>query len=149
MKCLVIGRGPWGRNIAKTLRELRQDVTVVGSTDMLPLSDAAFIATPASTHCSLIQAMFSAGVPVFCEKPMAVGIAEATFLLEMWERAGKPVFLVDHLQLFNEDVEDAKVESELNIYAEGPGPFRPDCSGLWDWGSHAVAEALYLCNATK
>lgn len=149
MNCLVFGRGPWGRNIARTLNELGHKATVVSRGASFSFADAAFIATPVSTHRELVAQMFKNGVPVFCEKPMVMGIAEAVFLRDAWERNNKPVFLVDHLQLFNEDVEHTTPIGHFHIDAYGPGPYRPDCSGLWDWGSHTVAEALFLTSAKE
>ncbi|WP_406481549.1 Gfo/Idh/MocA family oxidoreductase [Streptomyces sp. NBC_01615] len=42
-----------------------------------PQVDAVVIATPARTHADLVEAAARAGKAVYCEKPMAVGLAEA------------------------------------------------------------------------
>ena len=153
MNCLVIGRGPWGAAIARTLTELEQNVTVIGKgsgTAALREMDAVFIATPASTHAHLVPLMFEYCVPVFCEKPFTTSLGDALALSQ--RRTEADVFLVNHQQLFNQGLQYVRSRRpeafSMEIKAYGHGPFRSDCSGLWDWGSHAVAEAMYLSGST-
>ena len=54
------------------------DVPVVTSLDdVLSDVDAVYIATPPASHASLVTKAFAAGKAVFCEKPLAVDLAEA------------------------------------------------------------------------
>lgn len=66
--------------------------------DLVGEVDVAYVATPHSSHCHLSRVLLAAGVPVLCEKPMAVNALQArqmvesaqaseTFLMEaMWTR---------------------------------------------------------------
>lgn len=64
---------------------------VVGSlAEMLALGiDALTIATPPWSHAELAIEALGAGVHVFCEKPMAMSVAEATAMAAAAERAGR------------------------------------------------------------
>lgn len=44
--------------------------------------DAALIVTPTDTHAPLIRRCLDAGIPTFCEKPIAIGIAETKAIVE-------------------------------------------------------------------
>ncbi|MFC7388341.1 Gfo/Idh/MocA family protein [Sphaerisporangium rhizosphaerae] len=51
-------------------------------------TDAVVVATPTSTHAELILRACEAGVPVFCEKPVAPTIEETTRVLRAADRSG-------------------------------------------------------------
>ncbi|MFQ3578477.1 MAG: Gfo/Idh/MocA family oxidoreductase [Verrucomicrobiia bacterium] len=87
---LLIGHGIWGSKILETLVHLGQDVTVVEtsaekrkhlpsaveSLQNLPpdsFFEAAFIATPATTHLQVAESLLAIGFkgPIFVEKPLA------------------------------------------------------------------------------
>jgi predicted dehydrogenase len=54
------------------------DVPVVTSLDdVLSDVDAVYVATPPASHAPLVTKAFAAGKAVFCEKPLAVDLAEA------------------------------------------------------------------------
>lgn len=53
-----------------------------------PRVQAVVIATPARTHAALVVACAEAGKAVFCEKPMALTLAEADAAVAAAERAG-------------------------------------------------------------
>lgn len=44
--------------------------------------DAVYIATPPATHAELTGAAFAAGLSVFCEKPLAISLAEGRQMLD-------------------------------------------------------------------
>jgi myo-inositol 2-dehydrogenase/D-chiro-inositol 1-dehydrogenase len=50
--------------------------------------DAAVVATPTPTHAELIVALSAAGLPVFCEKPIAVDVGSTAAVLKEVEAAG-------------------------------------------------------------
>jgi myo-inositol 2-dehydrogenase/D-chiro-inositol 1-dehydrogenase len=50
--------------------------------------DAVVIATPTDTHAALINACLDAGVPTFCEKPVALGLEETLAVADRVEREG-------------------------------------------------------------
>src|SRR6266536_5210787 len=44
--------------------------------------DAAVIVTPTDTHAPLIRRCLDAGIATFCEKPIAIGIAETRAIVD-------------------------------------------------------------------
>ncbi len=56
-----------------------------------PSIQAVVIATPASVHADLIEAAAGAGKAVFCEKPMALTLADADRAIEAASAAGVPL----------------------------------------------------------
>ena len=57
----------------------------------LPDADAVIIATPTSTHPDLVIAAAQAGKPVYCEKPLALTLAETRAAIAAVEQAGVPL----------------------------------------------------------
>jgi len=55
--------------------------------------DAVCISTPQFTHCEITVAAFQAGKHVYCEKPLALTVADCTAMIEAGERADR-VFVV-------------------------------------------------------
>jgi predicted dehydrogenase len=55
--------------------------------------DAVCVSTPQFTHCEIAVAAFEAGKHVYCEKPLALSIAECDRMIAAAQRAGK-VFVV-------------------------------------------------------
>lgn len=53
--------------------------------------DAVVIASSTPTHLSLLRAAIAAGIPVFCEKPVAQNPSAAADLVDVVARAGVPV----------------------------------------------------------
>jgi myo-inositol 2-dehydrogenase/D-chiro-inositol 1-dehydrogenase len=56
-----------------------------------PGLDAVVIATPARTHAGLIEAAARAGLAVYCEKPMALTLADADCAIDAARQAGVPL----------------------------------------------------------
>lgn len=56
-----------------------------------PAIDAVVIVTPARTHAGLIEAAARAGKAVYCEKPMALTLAEADRAIDAARQAGVPL----------------------------------------------------------
>jgi myo-inositol 2-dehydrogenase/D-chiro-inositol 1-dehydrogenase len=59
--------------------------------DLLGRVDAVLIATSTDTHAALIHAGVDAGLPTFCEKPVALDLASTTEVVEHVRRAGATV----------------------------------------------------------
>jgi predicted dehydrogenase len=98
----LVGCGRWGRLIARDLTGLGAAVIVVDPTveaqafahemglERLELVselagagvDGVVVATPASTHAAVLSEVAGLGVPVFCEKPLTVDVAEAERVVE-------------------------------------------------------------------
>ncbi|MER6091961.1 Gfo/Idh/MocA family oxidoreductase [Streptomyces bluensis] len=62
--------------------------TEIGDLFADPRVDAVVIATPARTHAGLVEAAARAGKAVYCEKPMAVTLAEADRAIAAAREAG-------------------------------------------------------------
>ena len=55
--------------------------------------DAVLISTPTATHAALIEAAVQAGKPVWCEKPVALTLAETRRVVDVVEGSGVPVMV--------------------------------------------------------
>ena len=120
MRWLIVGHGKITANFIEAARGLGHEIVAVGGRnlkrasifankngieksgeDLLFLSegvDAAYIATPHTEHCNGARTLLEKGVPILCEKPLAVNHREVekmlnaakesnTFLMEaMWTR---------------------------------------------------------------
>lgn len=109
MRIAIVGVGRLGASHAQTLRSLPDvDDLVIHDTDTrlasdvaarvgaravesvdaaLHGADAAVIVTPTDTHPALIRRCLAAGIPTFCEKPIAIGVAETREIVREVERA--------------------------------------------------------------
>ncbi len=54
-----------------------------------PKVEAVVIASPQATHRAIAEAAFSAGKPVFCEKPLGASLADATAMVAAAEASGQ------------------------------------------------------------
>ena len=114
----IVGLGRWGRNLVESVQgksdrlrfthavvrrpdaasdfTTRQGLQVSTDYDRL-LTDAAVqavvLATPHSLHAGQIVAAAGAGKPVFCEKPLALNVADAERAIAACRRAGVPLGL--------------------------------------------------------
>ena len=114
----IVGLGRWGRNLVDAVQgkssRIRFTRAVVRRTDAARefaarhalqvstdydriLADAGVqaivLATPHSLHAKQIIAAAQAGKPVFCEKPLALSVADAEHAIAACRRAGVPLGL--------------------------------------------------------
>lgn len=54
--------------------------------------DLVMVLTPASTHRPIVEAVAAKGLPVFCEKPIAVSLEDAQAMVAACEQAGVKLF---------------------------------------------------------
>lgn len=66
-------------------------LTDIGQLLADPAVDAVVIATPARTHAGLVEAAARAGKAVYCEKPMALTLADADRAIAAVRQAGVPL----------------------------------------------------------
>ena len=76
-------------------RRLVPDALVTDSLDELLASgvDAVMVLTPDDTHAALSIRALEAGVAVFCEKPLAIDLADADAMLETARRTGSRLYI--------------------------------------------------------
>ncbi|PMB41333.1 oxidoreductase [Fischerella thermalis CCMEE 5205] len=109
--------------------------------------DAVVIATPASTHYSLITDALNWGYHVLAEKPLTLNLKECHELCQLAQKRQRQL-MVDHTYLFHPAVERGQVvvqEGELGDLRYGYacrthlGPVRQDVDALWDLAIHDIA----------
>ena len=109
--------------------------------------DAVAIATPASTHYSLIDAALRHGKHVFVEKPITVDPKEAIELCDLAHSLNRQL-IVDHTYLFNSAVDTGQQwikQRKLGTLRYGYatrthlGPIRQDVDALWDLAVHDIS----------
>ncbi|NJR74682.1 MAG: Gfo/Idh/MocA family oxidoreductase [Scytonema sp. CRU_2_7] len=109
--------------------------------------DAVVIATPASTHNSLITDALRWGYHVLAEKPLTLNPAECRKLCQLAQKQQRQL-IVDHTYLFHPAVERGKAVVQANQlgdlrygYATRThlGPVRQDVDALWDLAIHDIA----------
>ena len=117
-----------------------------------PKVDAVAIATPVTTHHSLVKAALLAGKDVLVEKPLCYTSAEAEELLELAEQKAR-ILMVGHIFLFNagirkirDYIEDGTLGRIYYLAATRTnlGPLRRDVNALYDLGSHDISIFNYL-----
>ncbi len=106
--------------------------------------DAVAIATPASTHATLIRAALEQRCHVLAEKPLSLSVVEAVALCRLAEQQQRQL-IVDYTYLFHpavnrgQQVIQADFLGELRYgYASRThlGPVRADVDALWDLAIH-------------
>ncbi len=144
----LLGYGPWGRNIHRTLQSFADvSVSVIPRGAGVPADlDGVFIATPSATHVELALPFIERGIATFIEKPMALSIADAECIRDAAIRFSAPIF-VGHIHLYNPAFH---VTCKL-IHALGllryvmcewmNGRPRAGESVLWDWLPHILSMA--------
>jgi myo-inositol 2-dehydrogenase/D-chiro-inositol 1-dehydrogenase/scyllo-inositol 2-dehydrogenase (NAD+) len=79
--------------------------------------DAVVIATPTHTHHALALAAFAAGLHVFCEKPMALTVAECDAMIEAARVAGR-VLQIGFVRRFQAEFVEAHAQIEAGQIGE-------------------------------
>lgn len=114
--------------------------------------NAVIIATPASTHYSLIKESLNLGYHVLSEKPLTLNSLECEELTNLAKSKNLQLF-IDHTYLFNPFInkgkEIIKKEKLGNLrygYASRTnlGPVRQDVDALWDLAIHDIAIFNYF-----
>ncbi|MUG95249.1 gfo/Idh/MocA family oxidoreductase [Scytonema sp. UIC 10036] len=175
IKIAVIGVGRWGVHLLRNflehpqakvtavvdpsperLTEVKQqyhlDDTVLLTTEWQAIQqvdglEAVAIATPASTHYSLISDALCWGYHVLAEKPLTLNPSECRELCQLAEQQ-KRQLMVDHTYLFHPAVKRGKAVVQAGQlgdlrygYAARThlGPVRQDVDALWDLAIHDIA----------
>lgn len=176
----VIGCGAWGPNHVRVFSSL-PGVRVVAVADtskarlakmveahphlrafehareLLTLAevDAVVVATPTSTHFSLVKEALERGKHVLCEKPLCERSPDADELAALATRQ-RLVLMVGHVFLYNAGI--VKIKSLLDAGELGAlhylaavrtnlGPIRSDVNAAYDLASHDVSVFNWLVGA--
>ena len=116
-----------------------------------PAIQAVYLATPVSSHYSLVKRALESEKHVLIEKPLATTVDQAEELLELAGANGLTL-MVGHTFVFSPPVR--KVKELIDAGLVGPiyyvettrvnlGLFQKDVSVLWDLGPHDVSILIY------
>jgi predicted dehydrogenase len=171
MKISLIGYGYWGRNIARTLKELNIKIETIfdldksqikeakklynfkeynSLDDVLKNSDIVFIATPPSTHYEIAKKALNFNTHIFVEKPFTLSLKEAYELIEIAEKKNLK-YMVDHVFIYSEPVKFLK--NNLNSFGDifyinsrriNLGLFQYATDVIWDLAVHDLSIIDYL-----
>lgn len=142
---------PTPERLAAVKQQYKLDDSVLLTTDwqaikQLPI-DAVVIATPASTHYSLIADALHAGYHVLAEKPLTLDPPSSRELCQLAEKQ-QLILMVDHTYLFHPAVQQGQAVVQAGKlgdlrygYATRThlGPVRQDVDALWDLAIHDIA----------
>lgn len=112
-----------------------------------PQVEAVAIATPATTHYSVISTALKQGYHVLAEKPLTLDLAESIALCQLADQQHRQL-VVDHTYLFHSAVQQGKAAIAAGAlgdlrygYAARThlGPVRQDVDALWDLAIHDIA----------
>ncbi len=173
MKIAVVGVGAWGKNIARTLKELgslgcivESDVSKhAGHTETYgvpvfadlegadpSLFDGVAVATPAEHHFALASWALQHGKHAFVEKPITLSSRDADELVRMADEAGL-CLMAGHLLLYQPAIDFlARSISEglvgdlwsVHVRRLNHGRARDVENVFWSLGVHDVAVVLDL-----
>lgn len=113
----------------------------------IPGLTAVAIATPATTHYTLIKDALAQGYHVLAEKPLTLDTTECQELCELAEQR-QLILMVDHTYLFHPGVEQGQIVIQAGKVGElrygyatrtHLGPVRQDVDALWDLAIHDIA----------
>jgi predicted dehydrogenase len=89
--------------------------------------DAVLIAAPAATHVEIVLAALESGLHVFCEKPLAITVADIDRIIEAGDRAGRVVqvgYMKRHDPAFQRALEEMPESADalryVNIVVNDP-----------------------------
>jgi UDP-N-acetylglucosamine 3-dehydrogenase len=147
----LIGHGPWGRNIERTLRSFDDvSLTLITREMARPAGlDAVLVATPGPTHADVALPYIEKGIAAFIEKPMATSVADAERIRRAALASGSLVF-VGHTDLYNPAFRRVleilpTLGTIRHLLFEGMNN-RPlaQSSVLWEWMPHQLAAARLI-----
>ncbi len=167
----LVGCGRWGRNILRDLTVLGSTVVVVDPDEAsrgraeafapatilktlsaLPPVNGIVVATPATTHAEVVEALLGRGVPIFCEKPLTTDPSSAARLAEI----GAGLLFVMHVWRYHRGI----VRLAEIARAQELGPVlclrterknwtspRTDTDSIWTLVPHDLSIALAVLGA--
>ncbi len=113
----------------------------------MPDLDAVVVATPATTHYTIISEALQRGCHVLAEKPLTLKVSESHALCELAQQCNRQL-VIDHTYLFHPAVERGQqiiAKGKLGTLRYGYAtrthlePVRQDVDALWDLAIHDIA----------
>ena len=117
--------------------------------------NAIVIATPLSTHYTLVRDALNAGKHVLCEKPLCENTSQARELVDLAKKQ-KLVLMTGHVFLFNPGIIKVKELVDkgdigrlyyLQAIRTNLGPIRQDCNAAFDLATHDVSIFNWIMSA--
>jgi predicted dehydrogenase len=176
----VIGLGQWGPNHVRNFRNVDGcEISLVCDSSETRLSharkqfpgvattrdprlvmrskdvDAVVVATPVSTHFSLVRQALEAGKDVLCEKPLALNVRQSLTLCQL-ARTKRRVLMVGHVFLYNPGTLHLKQAIDrgdlgriyyMDAVRTNLGPVRSDVGVIYDLASHDISIFNFLLGA--
>ncbi len=169
----LIGAGPWGSNIGRTLAAIGAldavadvdegrahahaaecGVPVRSLSEILddPHIHAVAVAVPAAQHAEVGLRVLDAGKHLFVEKPLALDVADAEKLVERAAAAGR-ILMVGHLYHYHagflaleQMVRDGRLGRLCYVHSTrlNLGRLRREENALWSFAPHDVSTMLRL-----
>jgi predicted dehydrogenase len=135
--------------------ELPNSVLQINDAEKLlndPLIDCVIIATPPSTHLSLLRSAIREKKHILLEKP-AVSRGSEIGEFESVLENNKKCFMVGHIYFYNDYLRQIKKTIDCGLLGNirhisfnqaGRGPIRTDVDCLWEIGAHHISIVEYL-----
>lgn len=133
--------------MARLAKDLPQVTRLASSDAVIAASDCLYIASPPASHLGYARAAFAKGLAVFCEKPLAVDVADAeAFVAEVQKSKARggvnfpfaSSFAVDQLRAWMaegvtgpEDNRVQRIDIEIG-FAAWPRPWQVDAASWLD-----------------
>jgi predicted dehydrogenase len=114
--------------------------------------DLVVVASPPATHPDIVEPLLRAGVPVLCEKPIAVDLAAARGLAALAEETGTPLTMatkfrfVDDVQQTRQMIESGALGEIIKVEVSFAG--RVDMAGRWNSRPEVAGGGVLIDNAT-
>jgi predicted dehydrogenase len=116
--------------------------------------EAVVVATPATTHHTIVRQCLEAEKHVLSEKPLTVSTEQAQDLVDLAHQVDK-VLMVGHTFLYNSGIQKMKElvdRKDFSLYylhatRTNLGPIRQDIDVVWDLAPHDISIFGYLLDA--
>ena len=114
--------------------------------------DLVVVASPPSTHPEIVEPLLRAGVPVLCEKPIAIDLAAARGLAVLAAQTGTPLTMATKFR-FVDDVQQTKAMIDAGqlgeiVKVEVGFAGRVDMSDRWNSRPEIAGGGVLIDNAT-
>jgi len=151
----LVGLGYWGRNYRRLLLNYDCTLNLIDPKKGLygkesQKTNAAIIASPASTHYGIAKMYLEQGIDILVEKPLALSSIECRNLIALAKRY-QSVLMVGHTYLYNPAVRYIKEHIEIynDIYfilanRTNLGPIRDDVNCIWDLAPHDISMINFI-----